>query len=407
MTSFTPRTRKLGTLAAAGSLCLCACSQAVGTAAGTRTIEVADPQYQMTAYTFEIPSNWKFAGTMVRNDSACHSSADQLKFTLQSPDGPTIVASLPGVTWHWTTDPLLFAALVNQHCLPTNIATAAGFLGNIALPIMRPGAKIIAVLPLAPDNQASVAEQMKQVHAGDEKFTRARIKPPKRYIDGARLRIEYALNGKPVEEQLQSIIDCTETEGIPMPRQPNVYMTRQCSARNINIVRAPKGHLDELLSGPILANFNKSIRLNDAWLGRMEHDQQALVQQAIARSNQQFQEMMGANKERFDGMVQQGRNFQNQQQKSFESHMALAQGASDARANAAIQQEHLSLNLAQFTDPNTGQKILASNQFAHQWESSDSSMILQKDDPFDPNGTVEPVMTNPAGITWNEIYPDR
>jgi hypothetical protein len=36
--------------------------------------------------------------------------------------------------------------------------------------------------------------------------------------------------------------------------------------------------------------------------------------------------------------------------------------------------------------------------------SSDSSTLLQTDNPFDPNRTV---MTNPASTTWTEITPDR
>jgi hypothetical protein len=109
----------------------------------------------------------------------------------------------------------------------------------------------------------------------------------------------------------------------------------------------------------------------------------------------------------FQQLVQQGKDFQRRQQESFEHSQATAIAKENEGTVMAGKVENLSLNQATFTDPNTGQKILASTAYAHQWISSDGSMVLGKDDPFDPNGTVEPVMTNPASITWTEVTPDR
>jgi len=188
-----------------------------------------------------------------------------------------------------------------------------------------------------------------------------------------------------------------------MPRQPS-YLSRHCSARTIYIVRAPKGHLDELLASSLLENHNKSIQPKSEWIQQTGRDQRAAVQKFEAESNTVFQQRMVANAQQFQAMVQQGKAFQAQQQASFESHMAAAEAGSDARTRAARQVENLSLNQADFTDPNTGQKVTASNQYAHQWMSSDDSTLLQTDNPFDPNRTL---MTNPAGITWTELTPDR
>ena len=53
---------------------------------GTRKVEVADPQYQMTAYTLEIPGDWKFAGTIAR-DPGCHAK-DRLENRARSAEVP-------------------------------------------------------------------------------------------------------------------------------------------------------------------------------------------------------------------------------------------------------------------------------------------------------------------------------
>jgi len=68
---------------------------AAAAAAGMRKVEVADPQYQMTAYTVEIPASWKFAGTIARAQG-CHANGAAVKFTAQSADGLSAVVVMPG-----------------------------------------------------------------------------------------------------------------------------------------------------------------------------------------------------------------------------------------------------------------------------------------------------------------------
>jgi hypothetical protein len=383
------------------------CSNPAGAdSSNSRKIEVQDPQYQMTAYTLEMPSGWKFGGAIVRDNRPCHGGGPQLKSTMQGPDGTSTVAFLPGAAWNWTADPVGFYSMVKVGCLPSDIQTAATFLVEVVAPILHPNATLLSVQPLPPAAQQSLAEQLKQEQQGGERFTRAGFKPPKNIIDGARVRIEYTLNGKIVDEQLQSIIDCVELQGTPMPRQP-VYMERRCKARNIYIVRAPKGQLDALLASPLLGNLTTSIQPNTDWIQQVARDQNTQMSQMLAQSNKVMAGIRAASGEQFQQLVQRGKDFQRQQQESFEHAQSAARANEDAVQNAAKGQINLSLGQASFTDPNTGQKVLASNAYAHQWISSDSATLIQTQDPFDPNRTVEPAMTNPASVTWTEITPDR
>ena len=57
----------------------------------------------------------------------------------------------------------------------------------------------------------------------------------------------------------------------------------------------------------------------------------------------------------------------------------------------------------EFTNPNTGQTIQASNQYNHQWISSDGSTLIQVNDhTYDPNGVVYPVSQS-----WSELVPKQ
>jgi hypothetical protein len=60
-----------------------------------------------------------------------------------------------------------------------------------------------------------------------------------------------------------------------------------------------------------------------------------------------------------------------------------------------------SLNRMDFVDPTTGRKIETSNQYTHNWISSDKSEVVLNGDPtFDPNGVVDPIRQS-----WTELIP--
>src|ERR1019366_9788608 len=91
---------------------------------GTRKVEIADPHYQMTAYTLEIPSNWKFAGTIAR-DPGCHAKGASLKYTVESPDGKSALVVMPGLQWSWSNSPSMQKIMASSHCPSVDIDSAA------------------------------------------------------------------------------------------------------------------------------------------------------------------------------------------------------------------------------------------------------------------------------------------
>src|ERR1700722_17306958 len=176
----------------------------------TRKAEITDPQYQMTAYTLEVPSNWKFAGSIAR-DPGCHSSGAGLKYTMQSPDGVTAIAMLPGMTWTWTTSPSLKKIMESQHCPAIDIDSAASFLVNIAAPNLHTTAKIVSALAPIPEGQAALADQLEKKRQQNAAMAKQYGQPPQKLsLDGARIRLQYVRDGRPVEEQLLAVGDCLE-----------------------------------------------------------------------------------------------------------------------------------------------------------------------------------------------------
>jgi hypothetical protein len=386
-------------MATLGALLACCCANAAQISwSGTRKAEISDPKYQMTAYTLEVPSGWKFAGTIAR-DPGCHSNGAGLKYTMQSPDGVTALAFLPGMAWSWTSNPSIQKMMDSQHCPGVDIDSAASFLINIAVPTLHPKAKIIAVLPLAPDGQASLAAQLDKKRQQSADMARQYgQQPPKLSLDGARVRIQYVRDGQPVEEQILSVVDCTESQFAALYAQP-AYVRRTCSSRSTVITRAPQGSLDRLLADPQLLILNKSVQINHDWDNRVARDMQAAFQKFQAANNAQFQAGMQKSRDDNARLMANGKAFQDNMRASTDHALAndrAQQNAIDASAHATALH---SLDRQEFKNPATGQTIEASNQYNHQWMSSDGNTLIQTNDhAYDPNGQVYPV-----NQSWTEL----
>jgi hypothetical protein len=388
------------TTAALVVLALPATQAAASSWSGTHPAEIRDPSYQMTAATLQVPNGWRFAGT-VAHDPTCHTNGNALKFTILSPDGNTAFVALPGAHWAWSSSATMLKAMDAQHCPGIDISSAASFLVNIAVPYIAPGAKIESVQALPPEAQASLAAQQKQAQQQNA-ATAARFgqKPQKLTIDGARVRVRIERNGHAFEEQLLSVIDCTESE-LPALYQQPASTRRNCSARNTQITRAPAGKLDALLADPQLTALNKSIQINPEWTARVLRDQQAAFQKFEAANNAQFQGFMKNAQAQQNARLAQGAQFQQNLQQSTNQAMAAdrsRQNAIDASAHATALH---SLDRQEFRNPDTGEVIEASDQFSHQWLSSDGKTLIQTDDhTFNPNGVVDPIRES-----WTELEP--
>jgi hypothetical protein len=355
----------------------------------TRTVEVKDPALNATAFTLDVPIGWKFIGTILR-PHGCHAPstpADGLTATALSPDGVSGYGQLPGVSWSWASDGI---SPLGPKCKTTNINSAAGFLLNIAVPMIEPNAKIIGIVPLTEKMQQGLAAQNQQM--GGRYGANSRV-----YVDTARIRIEFDLNGHPMEELLGVILTCQESN---FPAYPQMHRaartTRSCSTHGTYFKHAPKGHLDELI-----ASNPTGARIDQGWDQEISQRMRENFARYQKASDEQFKAIQQHFTDQTNQMVQHGREVQAQLKESTEHAMDADRARQGAIDHAAHLQVLDSLNRQDFIDPTTGRKIETSNQFTHNWISSDKdSVVLGDDATFDPNGVVDP-----GRESWIELIP--
>ena len=247
---------------------------------GSQKAEITDPAYNMTAFTIDVPNGWKSAGTILR-PGGCHAPAYPaagLSYAELSPDGVSAYMVLPGVSWTGSSNGYNFQG---QKCPSNiNIDSAAGFLLNIAVPILHPYAKSVTVVPLDPKFQAALAANSEQATAN----LRRNGLQGRAIQDAARVQVEYELNGQMVDEMLFALVNCQQTQAQATMGRP--YTRLICSTTGTSIIRAPKGHLDEMI-----AHKPAVQQIGNEWNQRVIQDMSSKFQQLQEASNRQFQQM--------------------------------------------------------------------------------------------------------------------
>jgi len=161
------------------------------------------------------------------------------------------------------------------------------------------------------------------------------------------------------------------------------------------IKRAPKGHLDELLA------HSTPPQINPEWDQRVIQDMRARFQQMQAASDAAFKQNLANFKAQGDARLAAGRAFQKNLQDSTNHAIGADRAHQDAMDASAHATALYSLDRQEFRNPATGQIVEASNQYNHQWMSSDGNTLIQTNDhTLDPNGTVYPVSQS-----WTELVP--
>jgi hypothetical protein len=353
----------------------------VTTWSGSHKAEVTDQAYGMPAYTIDVPNGWKFVGALLR-PSGCHGpavAASGLSYTTLSPDGISAYMLLPGVSWTGSSNGYNF---MGPKCPSNiNIDSAAGFLLNIALPNLHRDTKSVKVMPLEEKFQTVLNANSRQATAQ----LRQSGLQGRAFEDAAKIRVEYDLNGLAMEEQEFAVVECQQTQATIVMK--GAYTRLICHTRGTSVIRASKGHLDEMIDhAPAFQ------QINQAWDQRVIHDMQANFQQYQAASNAQFQAMTQHYAELNQAMLDRGKAFQAQQQSSFEHAQQNDRNTVNAMHQGAVRTEQFSLDRQTVINPTTGQRIETSTQFSHNWMSTDGTTVVANDDPtFDPNGVINPV----------------
>lgn len=342
---------------------------------GTRKEDIEDPVNHVPAFTVMVPTGWKMAGTITR-PPACHGAAvpaDALSYTILSPDGVTAVGQLPGSLWMWQSDG---GSPLGKQCSPMNLTSANGYLLNIAIPIMHPNATGIKVMEFS-DKEKQLMAQVNGQQSG----------PMRKLVDFGRVRVNYTQYGIPMEEQLGTIVTCTETNSpaYPLLHRP-AMVHRNCMTHGIYFNHAPVGHLQELLNGKLPGAV-----INHDWDMMIAQRMQEQFDKWKAANDATFQRNLEVGRQQTQAMLAKGQAFISQLQAEGQHAIAADRQQQAAIDHAAQQQVRQSLDRQDFIDPNTGRRIETSNQFSSNWIGSDGTVVLGDDPTFDPNGVVNPV----------------
>jgi hypothetical protein len=357
---------------------------------GTHTVTIMDDYFHIPAGSVAVPNGWKFAGTVMRVPG-CHGGPFlSLEYSLASPDGLTAVEALPGATWQYSTSPQMQNIMAHNGCPGVNVPTAAEFLANIVVPNLRPGATIIKVSAGGTLIQQAVQNMQNAAQAANQKPS----------VTAAAVRIQYDRGGRSIEEELTGIVSCSFLHSMAMYASP-ASTTTTCNTYGISLVRAPRGHLNEFLSGPTFGQVLSSAKTDDVWLHRMVGEQNARFQSATSDFNRIAAANLAQLKAEGDARVERAENFDNQLASSTQSSMNNAQAAQNARTAAAHRIVNFASDRADYVNPATGQALTLDYNANHSWGSSDGrSVVLNSAATYDPNGSV-----NPGQSSWVELIP--
>ncbi len=364
---------------------------------GTRSVEINDPVLNMNAYTLKIPANWKFIG-MILGPHGCYgpsTPADGMSYSAVAPDGVNAAMQLPGAQWMWSSDG---TSPEGPKCAPIAINSATAFLLNIAVPHIHPTARILGIEPLSSKEQQGLEEARRQQAAMDMNNGQLHTR---NLADAGKVRIEYVLDGRFVQEQLSTLITCMVSDQRAFPVLHRAARSvASCQAHGIWIRRALRGGLDRL-AAQIAALKLGPPQINREWDQEVIERMKAAFAQYQAAQDRQFQAIQQHYRQVTANMIARGQRFNDNLVQTAQHAMAADRAQQAEIDHAAHLQVLDSLNRQDFIDPQTGRKIETSNQYMHNWISSDRSEVVLNNDPmFDPNGTVDPIREG-----WTELIP--
>src|ERR1035438_36549 len=223
------------------------------------------------AMTLLIPTDWQFqGGAQWGQFNGCTTSRVQTSFKSGTADGRLGVELYPPYYWQWSDDQATQhnmqvgnqqkAQVGGKPCDVMQPMSAADFLRRYAVPKLRPGKQIMAIEPWP-----EVLQEVQQT-ARETEASWARTSTPMRVrSDVARARLQYSLNGQPVEEWITVIIDVNARvwPTYNVRGGQGKAMHYDCSAYSMFALRAPQGELTARQN--FFRMIAKTIRFDPNW----------------------------------------------------------------------------------------------------------------------------------------------
>jgi hypothetical protein len=333
-----------------------------------------------------IPVGWTFEGE-VKLAQRVGDPADLVKlvFRTASPDGRLAIELFPSWNWSWVDDPMMRQAIQNQDAMAAQLGrartemmppmTARDFLSKVAVPRLRPGAKLLGIEPI-PDLDQALQSQVKQAEAlAAQAGLQTRLR-----ADQARARIQLPSGKLPAEEWITAVV-FTRASAMPTMTPATGQMVQsamyQSSAESLYGLRAPPGELPahEKLFRTVLS----TVRVDPAWQARVTQVQATM----------QATQLQGA-RDRSRIIAQSAEDTRRSIREGYEARQKSADRNAERWSDAMR-------GLQTYRNPTTGEDVKLSNQYAHAWASGNGEYVMSDTPGFNPGQVLQG--------NWTELQP--
>lgn len=353
-----------------------------------KRVEIVDRhgfEKPMPAMSMLVPIDWSFDG-QIKYAQKIGDPADlvRLAFRTASPDGRLAIEMFPGWSWTWADDPMMRQAMQNQSAMAAQMGrartelappmSARDFLTRVAVPRLRPGAKVLGIEPV-PDLDPGLQEQVKQAQAtAASAGVQMRLR-----ADHARARLQLPAGKQPGEEWLTAVVftRATAMPSINRSGQMGQAALYQCTADSLFGMRAPPGELpaNEKLYRTVLS----TIRLDPTWQARVSQVQANMTASNV-QSAQDRSKIIAKSGEDQSRIIREG--YQNRQ---------ATLDRTNERFSDAMR------GVQNFRNPTTGENVKLSNEYAHAWVSGNGEYVMSDSSTFNPGQVLQG--------SWTQLQP--
>ena len=316
-----------------------------------------------------IPADWRSEGGVQwdQRQMRCPANIIQIRFRAVAPDGVTGVEYLPGYTWTAASDPMMQrtmqqSAQMGQGCDVGPVTNAVGFLRQMVVPRMRPGARVTGEEVLPGVTQA----KRQQLAATYGPLQQAGVIRGFQAEAGA-VRLAYTQQGQAVEEWMTSSVISVATASANtaalMQGQMNMAAAiYSMTSEGVFALRMPAGRFDNKLAATVLA----SVRANPQY--------QAAVSTFLTN--------MGNIQLR--GAMDRARIWQ-------EAGRQISATISQAYQNQQAVQDRTAASFSQsirgvetYVHPRTGERVELTGGYGNAWVNNRGEYLLSDSPSFNP-----------------------
>jgi hypothetical protein len=343
----------------------------------TKTVEIRDPFFHITAFTVTVPANWKVEGTVLRG-GGCGTEDPQFVLRAESADGLTGVQAMPKVFSFDAADPRVLQQTGHTFCAHLGQVNGIAVLTTVAG--ARPGATIVSADPASQDD--IFQRNLRAAHDAVVRY--ADSVPggfPAAEMSGveSHLQVAYPLNGHPEEEVFiaQAVLN---QQIVPMLNGTSATRGRM-NKTDIGLfsLRAPKGVLateqDQLFA------IIRSRRPTQEW----QQTQQAYFQRGLAQAMRQANTMIQRNA---DWMHRQQQIFEQQSRATLDNTkrtMTDTQRQNEQNIRTGEDQRDFLAGNQYFRNEETGERMTLSASDGQTYQRDDGngqSTILRTNDAY-------------------------